>query len=340
MLRKVILLLIAVVSIHTATSQNGQQLFWALNKCTYYLPNMPYEPSFAFSMRKLYCESQYALLARSGTTVQGNVGFDPTGIVSAASKVKITVGGTVGGTTLAVGQEVPYTTFAGGNTVYVVTWYDQGPNKYHAAQTTAANQPELALLSAGAGSNTKSSIKFIKANSYFLKVDVELTNLFTNGYIGSLFLSTKTTENSSIATFGVRVPIPNTTGNWRWSSHINWSDSALYFDAEKCCVAGSNRKFDNSLNRNKWKEYTFIRNNETSSNKIVRVSGTEKLNVNEAIVAPPAGAKGFGIGSYLDNGTAQPFSGYISEFILFPDNLSSSPYLTHTENFMIDYWGL
>ncbi|MFV0390750.1 MAG: hypothetical protein ACK5KP_02520 [Paludibacteraceae bacterium] len=336
MLRKIILFIVAIVSIQTATSQNGQQLFWALNKCAYYIPNMPYRPSFAFSMRKLYCESQYALLARSGTTVQGNVGFDGTGIVSSFSKVKITVGGTVGSTTLTVGQEVPYTTFAGTNTVYIVTWYDQGPNKYHATQTTTANQPELALLSAGAGSNTKSSIKFNTASSSFLKVDVALTNLLTNGYTGSLFIATKTTSNNTTATFGVRF-----SNNWRWATHINWKDDYCYFDAEGCCVGTTNRKFANSVNQNIWREYTFIR----SGKKIARVSGAEKLNVTVPTVAPPAGANGFGIGSYLYDTTSEDpqtytYSGYISEFILFPNDLSASPYLARTEDFMTTYWSL
>lgn len=333
MLRKIILFIVAIVSFQTAMSQNGLQQFWALNKCTYYIPNMPYKPSFAFSMRKLYCESQYALLARSGTTVRGNVRFDGTGIVSSSSKVKITVGGTVNGTTLSVGQEVSYPTFAGTNTVYVVTWYDQGPNKYHATQTATAKQPKLALLSAGTG-NTKSSISFNAADSSFFKVDIDLVNLLNGGNSGSLFLSTKTLSNTdNLTAFGVRF-----SNDWRWSSHINWSNGYLYFDAEGCCVSPiTNRRFDNNTNVNTWRAYTFIRND----NKIVRVSGVEKLNVTVSKAAPPAGAKGFGIGSYLDTTTsAKSYTGYISEFVLFSADLSGSPYLTRTEDFMITYWNL
>lgn len=141
-------------------------------------------PSFAYSLRKLRIGYLgFAVKIRRGTdNAEANVQFDDFDRVSNSSIVTVTNTGT---STLSLGQNLTYNTFAGAQTISITIWYDQSTNAYDAIQTTNSKQPTLLLNSAGP-SNTLPSVNFNPVNSQELIINQPIENLITSGINGSV----------------------------------------------------------------------------------------------------------------------------------------------------------
>lgn len=295
---------------------------------------IPTNSSFGYSLRKLKSSySGFALKIRRNSTQnpEANVAFDISEIVSGNSTVTITKAGDG----LTVGQTMTLTTFISTNQVFVVTWYNQGNSVFDASQVNANNQPQLVLNSAGS-SNTKPSILFVGGvpsvvgGGDFLIIPQPIQNIVDQGIRGTFLWAMKPTANSNHFTFGYR----NSSTDWRWSFHANWSDGNLYFDsAESCCAA--NRSIANGSNINLWKQYTIVRG---TSYKTVRISGTiTGLNNSLATSTSQTGGE-FHIGSAYNNPNST-FSGNLSELIMFPTDLILSDIIAVEKN-QIAFWNL
>lgn len=300
---------------------------YAVNKLL--LDIAPSSPSFAYSLRKLKIGySGFAIKIRRNTdNAEANVSFDSNNLVSASSNVIVT---NVGSGSLALGQNLSYLTFIVSAQIYVVTWYDQGPNLYHAVQSTFAMQPQIFLNVAGT-TNTLPSIAFVGSQITHLSINQPIENLIGSGIKGTMMLVIKPTQNANQLSFGY-VDLVNTYK--RWDCHINWSDGYCYFDAsENCCV--SNRRFFNSGSLNFYKQYSFIRGLNT---KTARLNNNITTLNNAIEPSTPLSGGTFSIGAWSEF-TATGFFGNCSEVILFPSDLII-PDLSLLELNQINFWQL
>lgn len=288
--------------------------------------------SFALSTRKLRADytGPAVRVRRSGDNAEADVDFDSKNVVSDNSTVTIAVAGTSG---LALNSTMTLATYRSGKTLYVSTWYDQGPNAYHAVQATVAKQPVFSMASAGA-TNQYASLLFAGSTAgQNVIVNRTMQTLLGNvtagmGLRGSVCMVGKITANSDNFTFGYD------TGSIRWSGHMNWSDGNCYIDLGTSTDAS--RAFANGSNLNFYKNYLFLRGNNF---KTMRVSGVNKLN--NGGMSNNAGLSGgsFGVGYAVTSpGNAKGFTGNIPEFVLFPEPLTQGQYST-LENNQIIFWG-
>ncbi len=293
------------------------------NKSILDLVNNP--PSFAYSLRKLKKNySGFAIKIRRGTdNAEANVAFATNGVVSASSTVTVTA---VGSSGLTVGQNIVYSTFIGAQTIFVTRWYDQGSNVYDAIQTTAAAQPIIQLNIAGFTNNLPSIIFDGNKN---LVVNQPIENLVLSGINGTLLMVAKTTSSSSQFSFG---NLNSSSGDWRWSSHLNWNDGNCYFDASEVCCA-SNRAFANGVNVNLFKLYTFIRGT-TYKTILVNSVATVLNNSSASSVSRTGGV--FGIGN-INSSTSAGYIGNFSEVIMFKKDYNKA-IIKFLETNQINFW--
>ncbi len=262
---------------------------------------------------------------RGNDNAEADVFFDTLGLVSVNSPIIIT---NVGSSGLTLNQELTYSTFASTNTIYITTWYHQGSDpSFNALQTNTSRQPLLQLNTAGS-SNALPAIRF--NGNECLNVFKPVEDILGGSIRGSFLVVLKTVQNKAHFTFGVK-----TSTNWRWAFHINWSNGSVYFDSgEICCV--NPRSFGNNLNV--WKQYTFIRGNFV---KLARVNGASTVinSTNTPAIARTgtASPESFQIGSA--SGDTRYFNGYMSEVIMYPNELPSSEYLAIEQN-QITFWEL
>ena len=293
----------------------------------YILDNESTNCSFAYSLRKLRIGYLgFAVkIRRSTDNAEANVQFDNLDRVSNSSLVTVT---NVGTSTLGLGQNLTYSTFAGAETISITTWYDQSTNAYNAVQTTNSKQPTLVLNSAGP-SNTLPSVNFNPTNAHELIINQPIENLITSGINGSALTICKGSNNSQIS-FGTRM-----ADNWRWSTHINWSDGYCYFDAAEVCCATA-RSFNNSANSGIYKQYSFVRG---TTYKTIRFNSTTTSINNSSATSTSKTGGSFSIGYWSPSFSSghSTFNGNFCEIILFPTDLSTTA-LNKLENNQIQYW--
>jgi hypothetical protein len=284
-------------------------------------------PSFAYSLRKLRIGYLgFAVKIRRGTdNAEANVQFDDFDRVSNSSIVTVTNTGT---STLSLGQNLTYNTFAGAQTISITIWYDQSTNAYDAIQTTNSKQPTLLLNSAGP-SNTLPSVNFNPVNSQELIINQPIENLITSGINGSVLTICKGSNNNQ-ASFGARM-----ADGWRWSTNINWSDGNCYFDAAEVCCSPP-RAFNNTANNGIYKQYSFVRG---TTYKTIRLNATPTTINNSASGSTARTGGSFSIGYWSPSvvGSTSTFNGNFCEIILFPTDLSVIK-LNNLENNQIQYW--
>lgn len=286
-------------------------------------------PSFAFSTRKL--RQAYvgpALKLRRGTdNAVVDVSFDSNGIVSENSIVTIVE---VGTSSEVVGNVSTLSSFKGVQNLFVVAWYDQSGNNFHAVQTTAANQPPFQLSNAGQ-LNTCASLSFTGTSRHHLVVNQTLPTLLTNGLEGTAVLIAKPTVSvTSNNSFGYFDPVDNTI---RWSVHLNWPDGNCYSDLSS--TTNPSRAFSNVAREGMYKQYVFLRNANTKTVKVSR-----DFMFRDAAQTSNNGLSGgnFGIGVTTGNLTTQNgFTGNISEFILFKTGLNPA-LLNILETEQLSFW--
>lgn len=115
----------------------------------YYLLTTYSGAAAGWSLRKL--DSTYTghaiKVRRSSDNTEQDIDFLPSGYLDTAS----------------------LKSFVGSNSGYVTTWYDQSGNGRNLTQTTAANQPRIVDAGTVFRVNGKVSIKYIIANSWYLR---------------------------------------------------------------------------------------------------------------------------------------------------------------------------
>lgn len=289
-------------------------------------------PSFAFSTRKLKATySGFALRVRKSTdNSEVNVAFDTNNQVSNGSAVTYVVAGTSG---QAVGATTTLGSYIGTAQLYVTTWYDQSGNGRNATQTTATAQPELLIRA----QNDQATLKYLGTHVLYVSATpsqiLGTTTGGVQGIIGTLQFTCKLTTLPA-NTFPYSIGFSDSVQR-RFMLHLNWSDNNTYFDAgEQCCV--TNRSFANGTSMNKWKQYTFQRQD---VNKIARVSGANGMNnLAGGSAATASGITAFGIGGVFDvRGSRSGLYGELGDFILFDKALTQVQF-SNIENNQMAFW--
>lgn len=225
-------------------------------------------------------------------------------------------------------------TFAGGNTLHVVTWYDQSGLARNAVQPDLAKQPVFTPDISFPHFNSDFSEDFLVVETSIQT----LTNNGKNGTVTGVFFAT----NDNNHTFGVR---DNTTGTNRWLAHLSWSTSALFFDPG---TTAPGRRIDNTPNINLWKQYTLSRRDVNTDDEILfRINATAINNATYNDSNQITGDYNFGIGATISGvkGTANEFDifGYSTtkfcEFIMYAEGKEDS-FLQEIEDNQIIFWGL
>ena len=291
------------------------------------------QPSFAYSFRKLRTAySGFAIKIRRGTdNAEANVAFDFNEVVSATSIITVTAVGTSG---LVLNQTMSYAFFVGSQTIYAVTWYNQGKVAigYHADQNDKTLQPRVVLNTAGSA-NTYPSMLFDGARRERLIVGQPIQNLTVNGINATYMTVMKATENSKEQlSFGYQ----DVQGN-RWALHANWIDDNLYFDAaDGFATVSPSRTFQNDFNLYFYKQYSFVRG---TSYKTGRYNQNATILNNTAAPSTSFTGGSFGIGYwYLGCCLANPgFYGNVTEIIMFKTDLVQ-PELSFLETNQMNYW--
>jgi hypothetical protein len=275
------------------------------------------QASFGYSFRKLKINyNGFAIeIRRSADDARANVDFDISEKVSANSIVTITDAGTSG---LTIGQTMTYNAFAGSQTIYIRTWYNQAHSSvgYDAIQTNALLQPKVLLNSSGS-SNGLPSILFNGDNRERLVVGQPIENLTANGINATYMTVLKPTQNSKQQlSFGMQDANLN-----RWALQTNWTDDELYFDAADGITLATNRSFTNDFNLYFYKQYSFIRG---TNNKTARYN--QNITALTSSTAPSTSFTGgnFSIGYwYLNCCLANPgFYGNVTEVVMFKTDLT------------------
>lgn len=295
--------LIAFLNV-AAFAQGPQQMFWALNKCPFLLPQIPADPSGAYSLRKLDCAySGFAIrVRRSSTGATRDIGFLSDGTLDTVSLKSFI--GTADGT--------------------IAIWYDQSGNGRNATQSTVANQPTIVSSGVLVTSSVSKSPALLFSGSQWLDCGTNTQTMTNSGAEGSVFMVLTASTNSqtqfgAVSTSG-SLPSPD-----RWATHVNWIDNNLYFDAGNCCSSPNNRVVGaNGANVNVWRQYSLIRESTVSS---IRISGSTlattsgfpstvrcTVTANFWIGAP----NGYSVNSMT------PMTGRLSEFIIYPAGITGS----------------
>jgi len=257
--------------------------------------------SFAFGMRVL--ESDYTgpllRLRRASDNTQKDFGWGDNDIVDVTA----------------------INTWRNGSNVYVHTWYDQSGLGRDAVQVTNNRQPRFypnAVMPYFQGDGSNDHLTVDTPNGI-----QDVTNAGDEGTVLSVMRATTRNQH----TFGVL------TGVNRWSSHVNWSNSNLYFDPGICC--DQNRFITNGSNANIWKMYTFVK---TSTNIIIRTNAVDNLNAshtNGVCTRTEDFAIGWATGSEPGNHATTSFT----EFIMYKTDILSTEYQKIEDNTMT-FWGL
>lgn len=283
--------------------------------------------SFMYSFRKV--KSAYTGFCyrarRTDNNAQVDVAFDDTGKTSGNSICTVAV---VGTSSYTSGQQITWTTFAAGAPqIRVSIWYDQSGNARNAIQNTAAAQPQVA-----GSQNGLFYLKYTGVENLYCPYASNVllsANGATLGVNGSFFL----VATPSVGTTPISFGFANNAIASRWSAHLNWSDSNLYFDAGEVCCAGV-RSFSNVSSNGLWKQYYFQRNLVT---KLVRVSGVQKLNGGGKTDYYDAAHTSFGLGN-TGTLTSAGHKGFIGEAILFKNVITVLRDIQNVENNQMRTW--
>lgn len=281
---------------------------------------------FMYSFRKI--KSSYNGFCfrarRADNNAQVDVSFDANGKISGNSNCKVV---SIGTSAYTVNQQITWTNFNAGTTnIRVLIWYDQSGNSRDATQPLATYQPKIEgyqndlfyLIYTGIENLycPFASNVLLSANGAVLGVD---------GTLFAVLTASKVPSGTEVYSFGYRAPQNGT--NIRWFAHLNYFNGLLYFDAGE--TSSLIRSFDNNVNGLLWKQYTFQR---LMTNKLVRISGTQKLNGIGGADRYDAESHSFGIGN-TNRDVSFGHVGNIGEFILLK-NLSLQQMLKIEEDQM------
>ncbi|MEX0273220.1 MAG: hypothetical protein AB3N16_02470 [Flavobacteriaceae bacterium] len=202
--------------------------------------------------------------------------------------------------------------------VYVVRWYDQSGLGRNAVQSNTNLQPRFV---------THTTVPYFQGNGSGHRLDVNtsiqtLTNAGADGTVLGIITATRRSQNS----FGVL------TGTNRWSAHVNWSNGHTYFDPGPCC--NNPRNFNNAAGENQWRQYTFIRGNNTVS---VRQNGSTRFSGNHTRGRCTLN-NNFGI-LYANGRNGSYSNNRFNELIMFRTDISSTVYTEIEEN-QTNFWNL
>lgn len=293
------------------SAQSPSQMFWALNQnASFFLDQVPSATaSVAYSVRKLKKNyTGFAMkvrLDRPGTDPEANVAFDNNNVVSANSIVTITVAGG----SYSIGDKVTFSSFYASRSVYVVTWYDQSGNARHVTQSTTSQQPRIVNTGTLEVSGTRSSIRFLSANSTVLQATIAASVMFTSGYIGTMS-SVMEASSGNTSAFGYG------NGSDRWQAHMNEGGN-IKFDVGNSYARLSSPS--NTANVGLLRNYLLIAGGSPSMQ--IYISGSSFSTSSATLSA--CGRSDFNIGG-IPSFSTYYHNDNISEVVIFNKTLSAS----------------
>jgi len=208
-----------------------------------------------------------------------------------------------------------------GSNIYMHTWYDQSGLGRDAIQTDTSRQPRFYP------DVTKPYFQGDGSNDH-LTVDTPngIQDVTNNGNQGTVLAVMQATKKSQ-HTFGVL------TGLDRWSTHLNWSNSNVYFDPGICC--NNPRFFANANNAGQWTQYTFMK---TNTHAIARANSIEKFNGTHN-KGRCTRTEDFAIGWATGNESGNHATTHFLEFIMYRFDISLLQY-TQIESNTMTFWSL
>lgn len=279
-------------------AQGPQQMFWALNKCTFLLRQISTVPSGAYSLRRLNCSyTGFAIRVRNSSSgATQDIGFNSSGDLDTVS----------------------LKSFIGSNNGTINRWYDQSGNNRTASQGTVANQPRIVT----AGKLITSSVSRLPAIEFsgnqWLDCGVSVQTMTNNGAEGSVFM-VLTASTFSQTHFGAVSTSGSLPSNDRWATHINWSDNDLYFDAGNCCGSPNNRvQASNGSNVNLWRQYSLVRESTVSTIRVAGVVRATNSGFPSTVKTTTTNNFWIGAPSGWTVNSMNPMTGKMAEIIIFP----------------------
>lgn len=231
-------------------------------------------------------------------------------------------------------------TYASGENLFVVTWYDQSGLARNAEQLNTTKQPQfnysnpLLPYLQGDGSND------------VLVVPIGLQTLTENGKNGSVFGVFLATDRADTV-FGVA------NSKDRWLSHINWSNERTYFDPGNCCQ-DPGRWFTNNLPTDAtnpgslgiWDQYSFVRRDNpldaTNDRRILKLGGDVMRDLEYEDALRCTLDYNFGICARINSNTDSDESNSntgINEMIMYAQGKDDT-FINEIEDNQIAFWGL
>lgn len=300
-MKKIKILAVFIIFINEIQAQISNYNHYPSLKPFHILDDKLTDISFAFSMRVL--ESDYngplIRLRRSSDNAEEDFSWSDNDIVDINA----------------------INTWRNGSNVFVRTWYDQSGQGRNATQTDINSQPEFfpeILTPHFQGDGVDDFLIIETPNGV-----QDVTNSGNQGTVITVLRATIKNQHS----FGVL------NNNNRWSTHVNWSDSRLYFDPGICCNA--TRSFNNSSNNNAWMLYTFIK---TDTNVLARSDGVERFNGSHT-TGRCTRTDNFTIGWANGNQTNNRSTTAFLEFIMYRNDIIPTIY-EEIENNGIAFWNL
>jgi hypothetical protein len=230
-------------------------------------------------------------------------------------------------------------TFVGVNSGFVTTWYDQSGNARNATQTTAANQPRIAL-SGIIDTLNKRSVNAILFSLNRLNIDTSLSNQFESAnqqasFFGVTRPSSVTGGRRAILTFSGNELTSTSNDRLQFGYNDNLLEGFLRIrttvNTDKIITSSPNTTSINLSYINTWIKTSsngtiYLNNNAGTSGDQTNVS----ITLNQATIA--ASVRG------SDNNIADFFAGRISEIIIYNSDQSSNR--TGIETNINSYYGI
>jgi hypothetical protein len=258
--------------------------------CTYPLDTIS-TPGAAYSIRRLRTAYTGPLLRvrRSSDNAEQDIGFSSSGCGDL--------------------DTAALTTFVGGNSAFIRTWYDQSGNGRNISQTTSANQPRL--VNAGTlevTSGGRAGVRWYDTTGARL---LETTAPFASTAEMTVNMVLKETVRQNCWNWILATDVDP---GGRISAHMAWSDGRLYWDVGGCCAAPNRLNISMPVTVGSTNVYSFV-NSASANTRRVYVNSTSVLS-GTPITSTIARIR---LGS---NGT-EVMNGAYSEFLIFPTLLNS-----------------
>ncbi len=258
--------------------------------CTYPLDTLP-TPGAAYSVRRL--RSAY-----SGPLIRVRRSSDN-------AELDINASGTGCGDL----DIIALTAFAGANSAFVKTWYDQSGNGHNVSQTVNGNQPRIV------NSGTLDVINGARAGLRWI-----------GSIAGQMLVATAPFPSSGELTVNMVHKEVGRKNSWAWmlatdsdpggriSTHMAWGDGRIYWDIGGCCGSPNRIQTTMPVSVGSTNVFSFV-SSASASSRAIYANGTSFLTgtpVTSTVSRINLGSTG-----------ANAMNGMFGEFLVFPNLLTS-----------------